>query len=173
MKKLAIFGTGLGLVLLLATTGIVIARQSQRPSSLANTGFTYQGVLDLNGTRVNGACTFEFDLFDVPTGGNPLATITQTNVPVTNGLFTVILDFGLAPFDGGFRHLETSVDCPGGSGLTMLLPRQKLEAVPYALFAGQSRWDTLIGVPAGFADDVDNDTQYSAGLRPVAHRYHL
>ena len=54
MEKLAIFTIGLGLVLLLVTTGIVLARQSQSLSTgLANTGFTYQGHLVLNGSPVN------------------------------------------------------------------------------------------------------------------------
>ena len=34
---------------------------------------------------------------------------------------------------------------------------------PYALYATQSPWSGLSGVPAGFADGVDNNTTYSAG----------
>ena len=162
MKKLTIIAIGLGLVLLMVGTGIVLARQTQRPSGgLANTGFTYQGQLVLNGAPVTGACTFRFDLFDVPVGGAALGMVTQTNVPVAGGLFTVILDFGFAPFDGNARYLEIAVDC--GGGLTVLAPRQKLEAVPYAVHSGATRWGGLLDKPAGFADDVDNDTQYSAG----------
>jgi len=53
-----------------------------------------------------------------------------------------------------------------------LAPRQPLLAAPYALYApasGESAttlsapWTGLGGMPAGFADGVDNDTQYSAG----------
>ena len=130
-------------------------------AGLANTGFTYQGQLVLNGTPVTGACTFRFDLFDVPVSGISLGTVTQTNVPVASGLFTVILDFGVAPFDGNARYLEIAVDC--GGGLTVQAPRQKLEAVPYAVYSGATRWGGLMDKPAGFADDVDNDTTYKAG----------
>ena len=84
----------------------------------------------------------------------------KTNVPVTNGLFTVVLDFGFAPFDSNARYLEIAVDCRGG--LTVLAPRQKLEAVPYTVYSGATRWGSLLDKPPGFADDVDNDTQYSA-----------
>ena len=157
MKRLSLFGIGLGLVLLLVGTGIVLARQSQRPSGgLANTGFTYQGNLVLNGTPVTGACTFQFDLFDVPVGGTPLGMVTQTNVPVDKGLFTVVLDFGAGPFDGNARYLEIGVEC--GGGLTVLAPRQKLGAIPYAVYSAATRWGGLLDVPAGFADNVDNDT---------------
>ena len=44
---------------------------------LANTGFTYQGQLVLNGTPVTGACTFRFDLFDVPVSWISLGTVTN------------------------------------------------------------------------------------------------
>ncbi|MBW6474326.1 MAG: hypothetical protein K0B14_14465, partial [Anaerolineaceae bacterium] len=54
--------------------------------------------------------------------------------------------------------------CPAGAGTyTQLTPRQALTASPYALYAKAAPWSGLIGVPAGFADGVDNDTTYSAG----------
>ena len=87
------FGIGLALVRLLVGTGIVLARQSQGPSGgLANTGFTCQGNLVLNGAPVTGACTLQFDLFDVPVSGTALGMDTHTNVPVDKGLFTVVLE---------------------------------------------------------------------------------
>lgn len=37
------------------------------------------------------------------------------------------------------------------------------DAAPYALYANAAHWSNLLGVPAGFADNVDNDTTYTAG----------
>jgi len=48
-------------------------------------------------------------------------------------------------------------------GYTILTPRQALTATPYALYALSAPWSGLIGVPAGFADGVDDDTTYAAG----------
>ena len=63
--------------------------------------------------------------------------VPQTNsaVAVSNGLFTVMLDFG-AVFNGAARWLEIGVR-PGGSAsdFTMLSPRQALSPTPYAMFA--------------------------------------
>ena len=53
------------------------------------------------------------------------------------------------------------MDC--GGGLTILAPRQKLGDIPYAVYSGSTRWGGLLDVPAGFADNVDNDTTYTAG----------
>jgi hypothetical protein len=49
---------------------------------------------------------------------------------------------------------------PGAStgSYSPLLPRQELAATPNALFSRGAPWAGLSGVPAGFADGVDNDT---------------
>ena len=59
-----------------------------------------------------------------------------------------------------------------GSGLTTF-PRQRLASAPYALqaeYAATSPWDGLTGVPAGFADGVDDDVEpvIVRALRPAA-----
>lgn len=78
------------------------------------TAFTYQGHLTENGTPANGANDFTFTLSDHASGG---ATVGMSNVvndlAVTNGLFTITLDFGAA-FDGNARWLEIAVG-PGAS----------------------------------------------------------
>jgi hypothetical protein len=101
------------------------------------TAFTYQGQLEQSGTPTNGTCDFQFSLFDALSGGNQVgATLTVTPVSVTDGLFTVQLDFGGSAFDGNNRWLQIAVRCPTGSGnYTTLAPRQPLTAAPYALYA--------------------------------------
>ena|GEM_PF-2873554 len=82
---------------------------------------------------------------------------------MTDGLFTVQLDFGAAAFPGEARWLAIAVQCSGDSAYTALTPRQALTAAPYADYALSAPWSGLSGVTAGFADGVDNDTTYTAG----------
>ena len=138
---------------------------SARPLNAAlGTGFTYQGQLTDGGAPANGAYDFEFELFDALSGGSLVGgTVTQGGVTVTNGLFTVQLDFGNV-FDGTALFLNIGVK-PGGSveAYTPLTPRQALTATPYAIYASKAPWSGLTGVPAGFADGVDDNTTYTAG----------
>jgi len=131
----------------------------------ADTAFTYQGQLRENGRPVNGTCDFRFKLYNAATGGSQVRPPrTKTGVNVTNGLFTVSLDFGSGVFNGDARWLEVAVRCPAGSGtFKTLSPRQPIRAVPYALYSLAAPWSGLTGIPAGFADGVDNDTTYTAG----------
>ena len=90
-------------------------------------------------------------------------------VPVTNGLFTVSLDFGAGVFSGPARWLaiEVKTNDPGDAlPYSPLMPRQELAPTPYALHAAEAgavNWSTIAGLPDGFADGVDNDTLYTAG----------
>jgi hypothetical protein len=61
-------------------------------------------------------------------------TNTIGPVAVSNGLFTVALDFG-ADFPGADRWLEIGVRTNGTASYTTLSPRQKLTPSPYALTA--------------------------------------
>ena len=115
---------------LLVTLGLALAAQAQ------TTTFTYQGSLTENGAAVTGAQDFEFRLFGAVTGGAQIGSVlTLDDVGVTNGLFTVALDFGAA-FDGAPRFLSLSVR-PGAStgSYTNLTPRQPITTTPYALRA--------------------------------------
>jgi hypothetical protein len=128
------------------------------------TAFTYQGFLRLNGTPVNTNCDFQFSLWTADTGGTQVgSTLELGDVPVQNGLFTVTLDFG-AVWDGNDRFLQIAVR-PGEStgDYTTLLPRVKINPAPYAIRALSVPWSGISGMPAGFADGIDNDTTYSAG----------
>jgi hypothetical protein len=131
----------LGLVLALAA-GFGVA-QGPGPQGDAGTlavpvgtAFTYQGRLTDGGSPANGAYDFEFELYDAASGGTTLGTLTVGNSPVTDGLFTVQLDFGAAVFTGDARWLQIGVRPGDSSGAyTALSPRQALTAAPYALYA--------------------------------------
>ena len=102
------------------------------------TAFTYQGRLDDAGGPVTGLYDVAFTVYDAAGGGSIVANAAVTNaaVPVTNGLFTLTLDFGAGVFDGNARWLELAVQPAGGTNFTTLAPRQALTATPYAQFAG-------------------------------------
>ena len=133
------------------------------------TTFTYQGRLQQNGQYVNGVtCDFQFRLYDAagsgtpPSGGTQLGPTLARSAAVTNGYFTVDLDFG-AVFSGTARYLQISVGCPTGGALTPMNQRISLNPVPYAIYAANVgsaasiEWSRVISKPAGFADNFDND----------------
>ncbi len=122
------------------------------------TAFTYQGRLDSGGTPFNGSATFKPTLWDTATNGVLLAGNSPTTVTleVTNGLFTLSLDFG-AQFSGADRWLQLEV-ATGGGPFTTLMPRQLIRRTPYALTA-----DNLSGVlpTASLAGTYENAVTFN------------
>jgi len=99
------------------------------------TAFTYQGRLDDGGSQANGSYDLTFALFDAVSGGvQQGTTLTNAAIAVSNGLFTVTLDFG-NQFPGPDRWLEIGVRPNGGGTFSMLAPRQPLTPTPYAVRA--------------------------------------
>jgi trimeric autotransporter adhesin len=94
------------------------------------TEFSYQGFLSDNSASANGNFDFEFRLFDAATGGTLLGSRVHPNVQVTNGVFSVVLDFG--EFASANRYLEIAVRPPGGGTVTTLAPRSKVLSTPYS-----------------------------------------
>jgi hypothetical protein len=128
-------------------------------------GFTYQGEIQQNGTPVDGTVHLRFSLWDAETDGARIGVSqTPTDIPVAEGLFTVVLnasgEFGPTGFNGEGRWLQIEV-CgdPNCSSLSIMSPRQPITGAPYALHAsnaGTAPWTGLSDVPEGFADGVDN-----------------
>jgi len=105
--------------------------------SAQTTAFTYQGRLSDAGNPASASYDMQFKLFDtveVGTGTQQGATVTNPTVPMTNGIFTVSLDFGVEVFDGSARYLEICLR-PAGSPdpYTVLAPRQPVTSTPYAI----------------------------------------
>jgi|ERR1043166_832872 hypothetical protein len=136
--------------------------------SAQTTEFTYQGNLKDGGVAANGNYDFEFALFDAVSGGNQIgSTLTRNSVIVTNGIFSVALDFG-SQFPGANRFLEIRVRLSGQPGITTLAPRQPVEAAPYsvkALSAGDAA--TLGSLPVGQFVQT-NDPRLSDARPPTA-----
>jgi len=148
--KKSIFALFVGLIVVLMATSTASARPL---ADTVGTGFTYQGHLMDGGNPANGSYDFHFSLYNAASSGAQVgSTLTQTGVTVSNGLFTVQLDFG-SVFDGTALYLQVAVRPGGSSGsYTPLTPLQPLSATPYAQYA----------LAAGNATTVTNGL-YSTG----------
>ena len=140
------------MLLLVLAVGLAWAQEPQPPAegvqpqgivsiqTNLGTAFTYQGQLKKNGSPINDNCDFRFSLWDAagsgspPTGGNLIGSPqTKTGIAVTNGLFTVQLDFAAGAFQGDARWLQIAVKCTGDASYNTLSLRQPLTPAPYAL----------------------------------------
>jgi hypothetical protein len=99
--------------------------------------FTYKGILTSAEIPLNGLYDFEFALYSKPVDGNLLTLpITVKNVDVIDGHYAVELDYGSGFFNGESRWLEVWYRPPNSKGsFTLSGSREKLSAVPYALYA--------------------------------------
>ena len=140
MKRTSFFTI---IVLLAALALIATASNSmaqgprpQSPQAQTGTSFTYQGQLKNASDLVTGVCDMAFQLHSDASANAPVGSAITPTVPITNGLFTVQLDFGASVFTGDARWLDIQVRCPTGSGsFAPLAPRQALTPAPYALFS--------------------------------------
>ena len=143
----------------------------------------FQGRLEESGQPAEGAKNFVFKIYDALSAGTLVWTSQAQSVPVTNGVFSVLLETGTpvnlstAAFAGA-RYVEITVD-----GVP-LSPRQEMASAPYALLAQSLApdavislsnlekdpssasvintstnavdWTQLKNVPAGLADGTDD-----------------
>ncbi len=109
------------------------------------TAFTYQGQLSSGGSPANGSYDLQFGLWSAASGPSQIgSTLTSTATAVSNGLFTVTLDFG-ANFPGADRWMEIGVRPSGPGAFSTLSPRQKLTPSPYAIMAGSVQSTNILG----------------------------
>src|SRR6185436_14346069 len=99
------------------------------------TAFTYQGQLKTAGLPAGGQVDMMFRIYDAATGGSQVGpTMTASDVGITQGQFTIDLDFGPGVFAGDQRWLQISVRrCNVGQNYSVLNPRQPVLVAPYAL----------------------------------------
>jgi trimeric autotransporter adhesin len=122
------------------------------------TAFTYQGRLNDGGSPAHGSYDLTFSLFNVSSGGSAVAgPSTQAGVGITNGLFTVTLDFG-SVFNGTTYWLQIAARTNGAATFITLSPRQQLTPTPYAIY----------GETSGLANTVANGTISSLQLNTLA-----
>src|SRR5262245_2903699 len=92
-------------LLLVITAGLSLTAQVRAQI----TAFSYSGQLDDGGVPATGTYVFRFTLFSAPNGGGVVAgPVLPPVTGVTNGAFTLALDFGNV-FDGSDRWLQIEV----------------------------------------------------------------
>ncbi len=122
--------------LILILLAFFFAADAPVPAQTVGTAFTYQGRLMDSQTGAEGLYDLNFTLYDGPASTNTMVgePVTNSAVGVSNGLFSVSLDFG-AVFGGTPLWLEIRVRTNGAAEFNTLSPRQALTPAPYALFA--------------------------------------
>lgn len=98
---------------------------------------SYQGHLSDGGVSANGVYDFQFTLWNAVRDGQSVgAPVEVADLPVSNGVFSVVLDFGAAAFDGGDRWLQIGVrPWVDTAPPVPLSPRQRITSAPYAVRA--------------------------------------
>ena len=127
-------------LLVAVSFALVLSQARLAPAGvpLAET-FLYQGQLLDGGSAPTGEYDFKFEIWDTYILGSQVGpTLTRGGVTVTDGVFTVGLDFGAQYFDGQDLYLQIGVR-PGPASdpdpYTTLTPRQMVTAAPYATTA--------------------------------------
>lgn len=151
-------------------------------SALAQgTAITYQGQLKNSGAAVNSATDMQFSLWTLATGGSQVgSTVTSLAVPVSEGLFTAPMDFGVNPYTSSQNlYLQVAVRNPAGSGSYVPMgTRQLLTPSHFSLATRGINVDALgkvgIGTNAPFPGygsngtwqglDINNPNAGGAGL---------
>jgi hypothetical protein len=152
----------LGLLALISIIDLPLSASAQV------TAFTYQGRLNDTNNPVNGYYDLQFTLYVAATGSGSVAgPLTRSATPVSNGLFTVTLDFGASAFPGFDRWLEIAVRTNGSGSFTTLSPRQELTPTPYAITAENLLSGGLFGNPVNFNNPNNSFTGNGAGLTNV------
>ncbi|MBC8095981.1 MAG: tail fiber domain-containing protein [Akkermansiaceae bacterium] len=100
------------------------------------TAFTYQGRLNDGAAAATGKYDLRFKLYADAVGNTQVGGSFVTNaIPVTNGLFITMIDFGAGIFKGSNYWLEVDVKTNGAASYTVLTPLQLVTPTPYAIFA--------------------------------------
>jgi hypothetical protein len=120
------------------------------------TAFTYQGTLEDNGALATGSYDLQFRVLDAANAAVG-TTVVVDNVAVSQGVFTVALDFGSNAFTGPDRFLEIGVRPGASSGAyTILAPNTPVLGVPYAQTANvASVADAALTVADGAIVEAD------------------
>src|SRR5437879_1175353 len=89
---------------------LFILLSSRGVAAPLGTAFSYQGRLLESGAPANGHYDLQFALFTSEAGVSLSAgPLTNTEVTISNGVFTALLDFGTNVFSGAGCWLEIAV----------------------------------------------------------------
>ena len=126
-------------MLIIGLSGLTITHALAEP-------FTYQGQLMEAGVPANGTYDMVFQLADSASGGFALAVDSVNNVAVTDGVFTVEIDFPSSLMNSSSRWIAITVE---GTPLT---PRVRMRETPRALNAVRANSAGTIDTPLNISD---------------------
>ena len=157
--------------LLLVPTLFLALNLQPTTAHAQGTAFTYQGRLNDGANPANGSYDLRFALYDAVSAGTQQGLgLTNFATPVSNGLFTVMVDFG-NQFPGAARWLEVGVRTNGSGAFTNLIPRQLITPAPYAYraatFSGSISNTQLAGIygsPVTFSNAANSFGGSGSGL---------
>lgn len=119
----------------------------------SGTEFTYQGVLQKDGTPFSGVADMRFTLWNDATStlpGSQFGTsIQRLNVPVSGGVFTVPLDFGASVFSEKRRFMQVESKVSPETAFTPILPRTPITGVPFSGTTPLAKAATRLDAPDG------------------------
>jgi hypothetical protein len=143
-------------------------------ASAQGTAFMYQGHLIETGNPANGLYDIRAGLYAASSGGALISALyTNSAVPVSNGLFTITMDFGDL-FNGTPYWLQIGVRTNGaGAAFAPLSPRQELTPTPYAIFAEGANAAGLTGTISGNGGGLTNVDAGTLGGLGAGSFWHL
>ena len=128
------------------------------------TAFTYQGQLQNSSGPASGTYNLQFSLYTSSSGGVAVAgPVTTNGIVISNGLFTVTINFGASVWNGDTNWLQIGVETNGGGSFSTLTPRQQLTPTPYAIYAEGANAVGLSGTvpPADLGGTYGNAVDFS------------
>src|ERR1017187_6335015 len=156
---------------LFALLALVLSCAINSPFSTARaqgTAFSYQGRLNTASGPANGRYDLTFMLFNTNARGILISgPVTNSPVSVSNGLFTVAVDLGSAPFTPGQRlWLEIGARTNGAAAFSTLAPRQAVLSTPIATYAESANATNLTGtiVSANLPNGLGGSGDSASGL---------
>jgi hypothetical protein len=149
---------------------LLIGASSLLQAAPLGRAFTYQGRLNDGGTPANVTYDLKFTLCDSESGLIVInAPLTNAATAVSNGLFTVTLDFGPGVFTGEARWLDIRLRTNGSpADFTRLAPRQPLTPNPYALHAPSAGMANTANTAISFSSPLAGDMTGAQGATTVA-----
>jgi hypothetical protein len=127
--------------IVLAVTLVLALFAIPAQASIVPRTLSYQGYLTLpDGTPLTAPVNMTFALYAAATGGTPLWSELHSNVPISNGVYSLVL--------GDTTPVNLPFDVPYFLGTTIgadpeMTPRQPLNSVPFALRAGCNSGDMI------------------------------
>lgn len=134
-----------------------------------NADFTYQGYVTENSQPLNGVRDVRLTYFTSPSDDfgpvSPVGSSTTSGVSIVDGRFAAVFTPPLVAFSEELQlWAEVSVADAGSSSFTVLSPRQRMSAVPFATLARRAvtadtattvasvNWGQITGVPPQIAN---------------------